>query len=228
MGATNSTDEKKKYYALKAKASENETPAFVLTEKVQGKWAETGRFDTMIGMINSAKIVEKSSEKAGKFNVFTFIFDDGEEVSQVEFTHNSITHSFINSLASDINTLNNYKIQVFKTLKKGSDQLMHWNGGIAIRVNGIDDTLKWFIDPKQAPQREKVMKADGSPYISGGKQVYDDTKVKEFWENFFKENIIAKIGTVNRPKTANAVPLPTSEPVIENTNYQDDIDSLPF
>src|ERR1700748_816781 len=98
MGASNSSSQNLKFYSLKAKASDSETPAFVHTEKVNGTWTETGRYDTISGRLDGAEIKQKEYQGV-KFNVFSLTISDDQETSKVELTHNSITHNLINSLA---------------------------------------------------------------------------------------------------------------------------------
>ncbi len=230
MGATNSTSKNTKYYSLKAKVDETNTPKFVLSEKnAEGKWVKGAEFDTMSGHLSWAKIEEKEFEGA-KFKVFNFGIDDDNETSVVQFTHNSITHNFINSLASDCNKLSNYSIQVYKKQSKSKDGKMYWNGGIAVKLDGSAEMLKWSIDPQSAPKKVQVIKADGTPFLQAGKPVYDSTLVNEFWERVFNEKIASVLGN-----PAERVVKP--QPMAENTNFESqsltsatpaDVDDLPF
>lgn len=221
MGASNSNNENKKFYSLKAKVDETNDPHFALTEKVNGKWVTTRKFNLMSGMLDKAEIKVKEFEGA-KFNTFIFTFNDGVEISQVEFTHNAITHSLINTLASDCNKLATYNLSVYKKQSKSEkNNKMYWNGGIGVKVGNATENLRWSIDPNLAPKKEPVLMQNGQPFLQAGKAVYDSSKMNAFWEDIF----ITKIQNVlNVPSAKPAV---TSEP--SNINLQnDDNQNLPF
>lgn len=225
MGASNSEQNNKKFYSLKAKVDETNSPYFGLAEKVDGKWKTTQQFNQMTGMLDSAEIKEKIFEGA-KSNIFVFTFNDGTEISQVEFTHNSITHSFINTLASDCNKINTYNLSVYKKQSKSEKNgKMYWNGGIGVKVNGSTENLKWSVDPQQAPKKEQVM-VNGQPFMQQGKAVYDSSKLNKFWEDVFTE----KIASVLKGSTSPTV----NSGITNNDNLEKPIvsppdqDDLPF
>ena len=226
MGASNSTSSNVKFYSLKAKTSNEETPHFALTEKVDGAWKTTGTFDTMAGRLKHAEIKEKEYN-GSKFNVFVFTIEDDTEVSKVEMTHNSVTHNLINALATDCNTLDEYSFVLSKKQTKGNDNKMYWNGVVYVNVKGKDKGLMWSIDPKLAPKKEPVM-VNGVQFVQNGKGVWDDSKLKAFWEDVFRNKIAAKLNlAVIGIGTHTPAPPVTNEqpPVVSNS--QDD-DSLPF
>lgn len=227
MGASNSEQNNKKFYSLKAKVDDTNSPYFGLAEKVADKWQITQKFNQMTGRLDGAKIKEKEFEGA-KFNVFVFSFNDGVELSEVEFTHNSITHSFINTLASDCNSINEYNLSVYKKQSKSEKNgKMYWNGGIGVKVNGSTENLKWSIDPQQAPKKEQVM-VNGQPFKQNGKDVWDSSKLNKFWEDVFTEKIASVL------KGASASSATTNSGITSNDNpdkavvLPDDMDSLPF
>jgi len=224
MGASNSATKSMKFYSLKAKASETETPNFALTEKVNEKWQITNNFDTMTGYLNSAEIKEKEYQGA-KFNVFVLEIQDDNETSKVEMTHNSVTHSLINSLASDCNTLDEYSFTVKKKQTKGKDGKSYWNGTCYINIKGRTESLKWSIDPQSAPRKEPVQGPDGKPFMLQGKQVWDDSKVRAFWEDIFNAKIVSVLG-----KSAPSVKVAAAAPATQesNNNAADIADDLPF
>lgn len=220
MGAGNSTSENKKFYSLKAKVDETNDPHFALTEKVNGKWTTTGKFNLMSGMLNAAEIKQKEFEGA-KFNTFVFTFDDGTEISQVEFTHNAITHSLINTLASDCNKLSTYNLSVYKKqVKSEKNGKTYWNGGIGVKTTGASENMKWSIDPQLAPKKEPVLMQNGEPFMQQGKAVYDSSKINKFWEDIFTTKIQ---NALNVPTAKLAV---ISDPA--NIVLPDDQDNLPF
>jgi len=228
MGATNSATNSTKYYSLKGKASAEETPHFALTQKVEGEWKTTGTFDTMTGRLNHAEIKEKEYQGA-KFNVFVFTIEDDTEVSKVEMTHNSVVHNLINALATDCNKLDEYSFVLGKKQTKGKDGKFYWNGVAYVNVKGREKGLMWHIDPQSAPKKEPVMIPDGNggmvQFQQAGKGVWNDSKVKAFWEDVFRNKIIAKLG--GGSVTAPTVDSANTErsPVISHTDVEDD---LPF
>jgi hypothetical protein len=232
MGASNSTANKSKFYSLKQKAgsTEKDTPLFWLTEKVGDKWQGTQSFNTMEGKLNSAKIVEKEFKPGIKSRMFEIEIQDEVETSKITLPHGNLTYSLINSLATDANSLDNYKITVVKRQSKDGK---YWNAQGYINVNGASDMLKWSIDPKAAPQPIPVM-VDGAHFEVNGEKQYDRSKVKAFWEQVFTEKIAAKLsgnGTSNRPAPATSTTASTSsggDATHQNGSYTSDNDDLPF
>lgn len=206
-----------KFYNLKAKVDETNTPHFAIAEKVNDKWQVTGKFDTMAGMLNSAEIKEKEFQGA-KQNVFILKFEDDNEISQVEMTHNQITHNIINSLSSGCNKIEIFNIKVYR---KQSEDKKYWNGGVIIWIgNDKENKVKWSIDPKTAPKRDAVM-VNGTQFMQSGKPVWDDSKVRAFWEQMFKDKIIAALGTpIIQPEPSASTTITASNPP--------DNDDLPF
>ncbi len=216
MGAGNSESKSMKFYSLKAKVNETDTPHFAQIEKVGDKWQATNKFDTMSGMLSSAVIEEKEYQGA-KFNVFVLVFADDNETSKVELTHNSITHNIINCLATDCNTISTYKIYVDK--KKSKDG-KYTNGRAFINMDGEKDAMRWSIDPQSAPKKVAVMVGD-KPFLNQGKQVFDDSEVRKFWENIFNEKIASKF---KKPSESSA----TTNSIISGANVIDENSDLPF
>lgn len=236
MGASNSTSQNIKFYSLKGKASESDTPNFSLTEKVNGAWSVTATFNTISGMLNAAEIKEKEYQGA-KFNTFALTLDDGTEISKVELTHNAITHSFINALASNCNKLDTYNIQVYKKQSKGTDGKNYWNGGVSIKVGNSTEGQKWSIDPQSAPKKEPVMLADGKQLEQMGKKVWNHDKERAFWEEVFInkiQNVLKGTNSTGGGSTfldnSNAgIRVNKTESFIQDTQViEDDMDSLPF
>lgn len=234
MGASNSTSSNVKFYSLKAKTSNEETPHFALTEKVDGAWKTTGTYDTLTGCITKAEIKEKEWNGT-KFNAFLFTLNDGQEESRVEMTHNSITHNLINSLASDCNVLDEYSFVLRKKQVKAGNGKMYWNGTCYVNVKGKEKGLSWSIDMKATPKKEPVMVPDGKggliQFQQAGKGVWDDSKVKAFWENIFITKIMP---AVNVPRSnANAMPSTIIPDLAGNSsngfdNSPTDNDDMPF
>ncbi len=209
MAGSNSTQKQTGFYNLKAKVSESENPYFGKAEKINGAWTipDDKRFNTMTGMLNKAEIKEKEYQGA-KFNVFCITMEDDNETLILEMTHNSLAYSIINTLASDLNKLDTYTIKVYKVQSKTDKQ--YWNGGCEIRVGKNPDKLKWLVNPAETPKKVPVMVGD-KPLMKMGKKVLDDTAQREYWEKFFREKIIAVLGS----GTPAASPKTTTEPADE-------------
>lgn len=219
MGGTNSQSKNMKFYALKAKVDETNSPHFALTEKVNDEWKTTRTFDTMEGSLDSAKIEEKDF-KGAKFNVFVLVISDENETSKVTLTHNPVTHNIINCLATDCNKLSTYKIYVDKKKSKDGKYL---NGRSFVTIVGQKDSLVWSIDPQSAPKKEPVMLADGKQLMQLGKPVWNHDKERKFWEDIFTEKIAKVLG--GQPS---ATPVSNSSDIPPVNNTNDDNDQLPF
>lgn len=216
MGAGNSgSSTPTKYYQLKAKVDETNNPYFGLSEKVDGKWESTGKFDTMSGLLSSAEIKVKEF-KGAKKNVFVLGFEDENEISKVEFTHNQITHSIINTLATNTNILSTYSIQVYK--KQVKDKFY---GQASVKIDG--EKLSWSIDPKTAPAKEPVM-VNGEQFIQNGSPVFDDSKLNAFYETMFNEKVIAKLASLKSTPKEAVIAKSADAPIHTN----DDDSGLPF
>ena len=113
MGARNQEQRNLKFYALKAKVDNTNNPEFVVTEKVNDTWQITGRFSEMFGVITKIEMLEREYDGT-KSNYFKFYIVDDAETSVVDMTHNAITYSILNTLASDFDTSKQVSISVYK------------------------------------------------------------------------------------------------------------------
>lgn len=224
MGASNSESKSMKFYSLKAKVDETNSPHFAQTEKVDGAWKVTNQYDTISGMLDSAEIVEKEY-KGAKFKSFIFVLSDDKETSKLELTHNSITHNIINCLATDCNKLNTYKIYVDK--KKSKDG-KYMNGRAFVTIEGQKESLKWSIDPQSAPKKVAVQ-VNGQPFLQQGKQVWDDADLRKFWEGIFVskiQNVLGALKPIGATTPTNVAATNSTSPVFTG-NVDDNMD-LPF
>lgn len=231
MGASNPTQKSIKFYSLKAKADETNTPAFVESVKIDGKWQRGEPFSTMSGMLSGATIKEKDFDGT-KTNIFVLTFIDDKETSQVEFTHNGLTHSIINCLSGMDNYLHDISISVGK---KTDDNNKVW-GQAYINTNlnaeGRGEMAKWSFDPKTAPAKEPVLLQNGQPFIKDGKPVKDDTKLRAFFEEVFRSNIMSKLAAEVGAKVHNDFAQtdftkPFANAGVAHTEVEQD-DTLPF
>src|SRR4249919_571506 len=201
MGATNRESKNYKFYGLKAKVDATNDPHFALQEKgADGKWTNTNKFNTISGNIIAAGLEEKEFNQV-KENVFVLILDDGTETMKVTMTHNNITHGIINSLANEPNKMMPYEISVSK---KQSNGKWYGNGWVNRKLSeSQNEQVKWAIDPKSAPRSTQVM-VNGETFKQGGKDVYDHTAPRAFWEDFFKNKVVAYFGEPKRKEQAAA------------------------
>lgn len=228
MGASNSTGKTAKFYTLKQKASATDTPLFWLTEKVNDKWSATQSFESLDGHINWAKIVEKEFKPGVKSKMFEFEMESEDGwVGKVTMPHGSLTYSILSSLASNINSMNIYKITVKKVKSKDGQ---YWNAQGYVNVNGERDMQKWLVAPNDAPKPEPVM-VNGVQFEVNGAKQFDRSKVVAFWEQLFTEKIASKLtgGNVSSAAPASNNPAPANDaPVFNTGSPEDDLDSLPF
>ena len=145
----------------------------------------------MFGIITKAEILEREFE-GKKSNFFRFQLTDENEVSYIDMTHNGITYSILNSLASDFDTTKEISIRVYKKDQE-KDGKIYYNGKAYVASEG--DTLSWAVEIKDAPKPELVTKADGSPVIINGSKVYDKEGVTSFWEELFNSKIKNKFSS---------------------------------
>jgi hypothetical protein len=218
VGASNSNNKNMKFYALKAKANETDTPHFQLTEKIDGEYKKTESFDTMSGCIKSA-LIEEFEWQGVKSKNFCIYFEDDNETSKVTFPHSKVTYSILNSIASDTASINDYSITVNKKQDKTTKK---WWGAAAIKVNG--QRSEWAIDPKTAPRSEPILGKDGKPVMKQGMPLYDDEPVKEFWEKFFTERIMPAFKhNAEKPKAETTAPTTNAE-FLDEMNNSDEAD----
>lgn len=220
MGASNRESKNYKFYGLKAKVDATNDPYFALQEKgSDGKWTNTNKYNTISGNIIAASLEEKEFNGV-KENVFVLILDDDTETMKVTMTHNNITHGIINALANEPNKMMPYEISV---TKKQSNNKWYGNGWVNRKLSEAKgENVKWLIDPKSAPRSTQVM-VNGQPFKQNGKDVYDHTEPRKFWEQFFKDKIVSYFG---EPKKRDAQPAAAGAPAPNDLPTEDS--DLPF
>jgi hypothetical protein len=146
---------------------------FGISEKVDGQWKTTKRFDTLEGYLDSISVGEFVFDgKSNKTVKMVFTSADGERV-QVESTFTLLAYSTINSLAGcDYTKRIKLKLYV-RTRKDTGDK----NAAIFIECDGV--RADWKYTPDELPKIVKVM--------VGKKEVIDDSEVVEFYENLIHE-----------------------------------------
>lgn len=183
MGASNSENTRTNYYQMNAKCDENNSPVFKKAKKVNGAWDYSEQYDTITGNIVNMTIGEKEFEGA-KFNTFRIRLNDGTEFDQIEMSHNSLTYSIINSLLSLLDQDSTMLDLSIKVYKRKDNNGKFWPGA---EVNYGGQKLSWKLSlgaDSTVPKPVPVM-VSGKPFMQNGKQVYDNTEVKAFWEAQF-------------------------------------------
>lgn len=217
MGASNSNNKNMKFYSLKAKADETNKPYFQLSEKVGEAYQKTEQFDTMAGSIKSAAI-EEFDYQGAKTKVFVLMFEDDNETSKVSLSHSKLSYSIFNSIASDTAYINNYTIQVYKKQDKTTKK---WWAAAAVKIN--DQRAEWAVDPRDTPKSEPIMGKDGKPLMKAGKPLYDDEPVKEYWEQFFKDRIMAPFNAAAKSGGTGSKPVPATSGSQSNEDFLADM-----
>lgn len=221
MGASRSNSGKPmEFYTLKAKVDEQNKPFFAKLEKVNDVWTDTGTFDTIEGMLNGAKIEEKDLKEYGKKKFFVLFLEDENGVCKVDMSHNAVTYSIINSLSSCADKMGKFTINVYRAKPEVKDGKTYHNGRASVKKDG--QKTEWFVKPQDTPKKVPVMVGD-EPFMKDGKQVFDDTKVRKYWETIFETAIVGKIGSSNREPAPEAAPPDTN--AISGNKHGDD---LPF
>lgn len=231
MGARNPENNKSvKFYSLKAKVDATNEPYFSLTEKVGDEWKVTGTYNEMFGVITKAEMLERTFEgQTSKY--FRFQLTDENEVSYIDMTHNTITYSILNSLASDFDTTKEITLRVYKKENVSEkDGKTYYNGRSYIMAG--DESLSWAYEIKDLPVAEQVFKKDGTPLKANGFNVYDKEEVLSFWENAFLKDIQPKFTSQNFTASSPTEQGEYTEKAVPQTqtagDANDDEDDLPF
>jgi hypothetical protein len=229
MAGSNSESKNYEFYSLKAKVDESNEPYFGQTEKVEGKWKETKRFDTMNGVIVGAFIDEKEFKPGeGKKKFFVLLMEENGTIAKVAMTHNQVAYGIINSIASCVDKLSKFSIKVYRDKPTtGDNGKTYYNGKSFVKKE--NNKTEWHVRMQDAPKKEPVMLAGGVQYKTpDGKLVFDSTKVQAFWENIFTIAIVGKVGT-GKPTAPAAEATQNNTAAATNTFVpQSQEDDLPF
>lgn len=153
---------------------------FGVSEKVDGKWQTTQRFDTLEGYLDSVSVGEFIyKDEAKKTLKLVFIDESGERV-QVESTFTLLAYNVINTLAgADFTKKLKLKLYVRNRKDNGERQ-----ASIFIECGG--EKASWAYGVDELPKVTRVM--------VGKKEVVDDTEVVEFYERVVNTIIIPRLG----------------------------------
>jgi len=195
MGLSNSEQTKTSYVKMFSKepGTDDVNAFFGMSEKVDGKWQTTQRFDTVEGLLVSATVGEFVYQNDTKKTLKLVFTDESGERIQVESSFTLLTYNVINTLyGCDFDKPIKIKLYV----KKGNDKNM-----AAAYIENGGERASWAYEPSQLPKPHKV--------TVGKKEVIDDSEVIEFYERLAQE-ISNRVGAVSKKQPA-APSLPEQE-----------------
>lgn len=173
MGLSNSEQTKTTYVKMFSKepGTDDVNAFFGKSEKVDGKWQTTQRFDTIEGILTSAGVGEFTYQNDTKKTLKLVFTDESGERVQIESTFTLLTYNVINALYG-CNLEKPIKIKLY--VKKGTDRNM-----AAAYIENGGERASWAYEPSQLPKPHKV--------TVGKKEVIDDSEVVEFYERLALE-----------------------------------------
>jgi hypothetical protein len=231
MAGSNSESKNMEFYSLKAKVDETNEPYFAQSEKVNNKWENTKRFDTMNGVIVGASIEEKEFKAGeGKKRFFVLLMEENGTTAKVAMTHNQVTYGIINSIASGVDTLLPFSIKVYRDKPTtGENGKIYYNGKSFVKRN--NQKTEWHVRMQDAPKKKPIMLEGGVQYKDpSGKPMFDASAVQAFWENIFKIAIVDKVGSGKPAATVNNNPAAAATNTGNNNSFipNSQEDDLPF
>ena len=142
---------------------------FGISEKVDGKWTTTKRFDTIEGFLSSVSVGEFEFKGVPKKTLKMVFMDESGERVQIESTFTLLAYNVINTLAgADLSK--KLKMKLYVSTRKDTCEK---RASIYIECGG--EKAAWRYAPEDLPKIVKVM--------VGKKEVIDDTDVVTFYEN---------------------------------------------
>lgn len=215
MAASNSERKNISFFKLNGKADKDNTPRFWKVEKISDKWQTTESFDQIAGVLTKASTKKYMWEGTEKTSFHIELSDPGE-ICAIDMNHTQCTYSIINSLAG-IQPGQEITIKVYKKHDKESGKI--YPGAIVLLAGKL---AEWHVAPKDMPKSDPVMVGD-KQFMKEGKLVWDDTKVKAFWENVFNTRVAANVQS--RPNADDDIPTAPATAAAEPVPAPDD---LPF
>jgi hypothetical protein len=173
MGLSNSEQTKTSYVKMFSKEpnTDDVNAFFGMSEKVDGKWQTTQRFDTVEGLLVSVTVGEFVYQNDTKKTLKLVFTDESGERIQVESSFTLLTYNVINTLYG-CNFEKPIKIKLY--VKKGTDKNM-----AAAYIENGGERASWAYEPSQLPKPHKV--------TVGKKEVIDDSEVIEFYERLAQD-----------------------------------------
>ena len=186
MGLSNSEQARTTYVKMFSKepGTDNVNAFFGMSEKVEGKWQTTQRFDTVEGIITGISTGEFTYQSDTKKTLKIVFADNSGERVQVEATFTLLSYNVINSLygIKDLSKPVRIKLYVRRTGERDMPSAYIECGG---------ERASWAFEPSQLPKPARV--------TVGKKEVIDDSEVVEFYEKLVNE-ISSRISAKPQPQ----------------------------
>ncbi len=186
MGLSNSEQARTTYVKMFSKepGTDNINAFFGMSEKVEGKWQTTQRFDTVEGVLTGISVGEFTYQNDTKKTLKLVFSDNGERV-QVESTFTFLTYNVINTLYGCKDLSKQIRIKLY--VRRGDKDMP------AAYIECGGERASWAFEPNQLPKPARV--------TVGKKEVIDDTEVVEFYERLVNE-IASRIKSIKLPQAA--------------------------
>lgn len=186
MGLSNSEQARTTYVKMFSKepGTDNVNAFFGMSEKVEGKWQTTQRFDTVEGVLTGISVGEFTYQNDTKKTLKLVFSDNGERV-QVESTFTFLTYNVINTLYGCKDLSKQIRIKLY--VRRGDKDMP------AAYIECGGERASWAFEPSQLPKPHRV--------TVGKKEVIDDSEVVEFYERLVNE-IASRIKSIKLPQAA--------------------------
>lgn len=184
MGLSNSEQAKTTYVKMFSKepGTDNVNAFFGMSEKVDGKWQTTQRFDTVEGVLTSIATGEFTYNNDTKKTLKMVFTDNSGERVQVESTFTFLAYNVINTLYGCQDLSKQIRIKLY--VRRGDKD----SPAAYIECGG--ERASWAFEPSQLPKAARV--------TVGKKEVIDDSEVVDFYEKLVNE-ISARLSKTPKP-----------------------------
>jgi hypothetical protein len=173
MGLSNSEQARTTYVKMFSKepGTDNVNAFFGMSEKVDGKWQTTQRFDTVEGVLTGISVGEFTYQSDTKKTLKLVFTDNSGERVQVESTFTFLSYNVINTLYGCKDLSKTIRIKLY--VRRGDKEMP------AAYIECGGERASWAFEPSQLPKPARV--------TVGKKEVIDDTEVVEFYEKLVNE-----------------------------------------
>jgi hypothetical protein len=187
MGLSNSEQARTTYVKMFSKepGTDNVNAFFGMSEKVEGRWQTTQRFDTVEGVLTGISVGEFTYQNDTKKTLKLVFTDNSNERVQVESTFTFLTYNVINTLYGCKDLSKQIRIKLY--VRRGEKDMP------AVYIECGGERASWAFEPSQLPKPHRV--------TVGKKEVVDDTEVVEFYERLVNE-IASRIKSIKLPQAA--------------------------
>lgn len=198
MGLSNSEQAKTTYVKMFSKepGTDNVNAFFGMSEKVEGKWQTTQRFDTVEGVLTSIATGEFTYNNDTKKTLKMVFTDNSGERVQVESTFTFLAYNVINTLYGCQDLSKQIRIKLY--VRRGDKD----SPAAYIECGG--ERASWAFEPSQLPKAARV--------TVGKKEVIDDSEVVDFYEKLVNE-ISARLSKTAKPVITNVAAVQEEQPV---------------